>query len=481
MIKSNKWRYSLIAALVFVVLAGFSVTIFAYRAGYTPRYIAAAPAMLVGFSAKMSCSLHYVSDLPKAQVHRDIVSYSSLFGLPSVDYDDAERRVTASFLWEDQQAQFRDGVGCTLVESGQVLPPVTYRPEPKLSQPLDAQTAHAFAKPSAALAHKLQALINADQREQHDTRALLVMRANGDVLAQAYAEGYNAQTLFLGWSLSKTLTASWIGNLQYRKLIPPLADHSPDSGKSQHAAALFREWRDDARQQISLRHLFTMTSGLGFSEIYEPGSDATKMLFEDASSSMRPLNSALVNPSGGHWRYSSGTANLLSLYGHRALGGQPNEVLGDIHSALLQPLAMGRAVLELDREGVFVGSSFMFATAKAWANLGALYLNLGVFNGERLLDSAWVEQALAPNSSSNDSRYGFQLWLNQGAGEQPLRWPSLPPSSFAAQGNRGQTVMVLPKQGLVIVRLGWGKPKYPVDKVMAHIVALVADLDAGNL
>lgn len=432
----------------------------AYRAGYTPRYIAAAPAMLVGFSAKMSCSLHYVSKQSKAQVHKDIVSYSSLFGFPSVVYDDVRLRVSASFLGREQQAQYRDGVGCTLVDKGEVLPAITlprlyphsFEPEQTVSSEFD---------------QSLNDLLLADNAEQHDTRALLVMRANGDVIGQAYAQGYDAQSLFLGWSMSKTFTATLVGSLQYRGVIAAF-----ENSTSQPAGPLFTEWQNSERDSIALVDLLTMTSGLAFSEVYEPGSDATKMLFEDKSSNQRPLTSAAAFPAGEHWLYSSGTANLLALYAHRALGNNIESSQRYIQEYLLHPLNMTQAVLELDREGVFVGSSFMFATAQQWANLGALYLNDGNFNDYQILSRKWVQLAKSPNGSANDSRYGFQLWLNQGDGNQPLRWPSLPPNSYAARGNRGQLVMVIPEHQLIIVRLGWGKPKYPTDAAVARILEL---------
>lgn len=455
MFRAKPLRKIAIGLLALFAILLLLAVVLAYLGGYTLRYIAAAPAMLVGFSAKMSCSLHYVSKLPKAQVHKDIVSYSSLFGFPSVVYNDEVRRVKASLLGRQQQAQYREGAGCTLVGDGEVLPPIAVSPlysannvgQTWVASPLDA---------------KLQALLMADNAAQQDTRALLVMRANGDVIGQAYAEGYNGQSLFLGWSMSKSFTAAMIGSLQYRNVIAPFSHEQPK--------ALFSEWQNDVRNQITLRDLLTMTSGLDFSELYEPGSDATKMLFEDKSSSQRPLASSVAFPVSEHWLYSSGTANLLSLYAHRALGNSIENSQRYIQEYLLHPLNMRDAVLELDRDGVFVGSSFMFATAQAWANLGALFLNGGTFNDYQILNPEWVQQAQSPNSSANDSRYGFQLWLNQGNGNQPLRWPSLPPKSFAARGNRGQLVMVVPEYQLVIVRLGWGKPKYPTDVAVAKIL-----------
>ena len=76
---------------------------------------------------------------------------------------------------------------------------------------------------------------------------------------------------------------------------------------------------------------------------------------------------------------------------------------------------------------------------------------------------------MQPNSSGNEPRYGYQFWLNAGGGE--LRWPSLPASAYAMQGNREQVVMMLPSHRAVIVRLGWSTTEYPVDQNFAAIIA----------
>ena len=88
-------------------------------------------------------------------------------------------------------------------------------------------------------------------------------------------------------------------------------------------------------------------------------------------------------------------------------------------------------------------------------------LNNGSINGQQLLAKTWVEQARQPNKSKNDKRYGFQFWLN--AGEEELRWPTLPKDAYAMMGNRQQSVMIIPSENIVLVRLGWTTEDYPME------------------
>ena len=76
---------------------------------------------------------------------------------------------------------------------------------------------------------------------------------------------------------------------------------------------LFDEWQDE-RSNISLKALLNMSSGLQFDEVYAPGSDATRMLFNEHSASAVPLGKPLAHPTGSHFAYSSGTTNLLSRF-----------------------------------------------------------------------------------------------------------------------------------------------------------------------
>ena len=193
------------------------------------------------------------------------------------------------------------------------------------------------------------------------------------------------------------------------------------------------------------------------------------MLFTEASAAGYVLEKPAQHPPGTHFNYSSGAANILSRLHHDRTGANLSSTYQDYRRHILQPMGFQHAVFEADASGVFVGSSYFYASARDWARLGQLMLNQGVINGERIVSAEWVARSVAPNDSVNEKAYGYQWWLNRG--DAQLRWPGLPEDAYAAQGNRQQWVMVIPSQELVIVRLGWTAGGYPANERFADILA----------
>ena len=414
----------------------------------------AAPGVATGIGSKLLCSARYVSGFSQQQSFDDLVQYSGILQELTVDYDDVQKSVTTSlFGLSEKTANYLPNIGCAIDYSG-------------FNQRASLQTEQVSASDEAwpagdnigaadsDMEGMLQRLLAKDNEEGFNTRAFLVAH-RGKVVAEAYGQGADADTPLLGWSMAKSLTAIMLANLEYHEELD--LDAAPE----------FELWAGDERSQIRISDMLTMTDGLAFSEEYNPGDDATAMLFTEPSSSDFVMDKAALHAPGSRFNYSSGTANLLArIYFEKAGGNQGNydAYMESIH----QVLAFQNAIFEVDASGVFMGSSYLYASARDWARIGQLMLNGGTINGARIMTEDWVSRATTPNTSENQRAYGYQWWLNRG--NEALRWSDMPADAYSAQGNRQQYLMVIPSLDLVIVRLGWTAGGYPVNEIFSEII-----------
>jgi CubicO group peptidase (beta-lactamase class C family) len=264
------------------------------------------------------------------------------------------------------------------------------------------------------------------------TRAVVAVRG-GDVVFEHYGEGVTADTTLISWSMAKSITQALVG-------------FAVDDGRLDvQAPAPVPAWADDERSAITVDQLLRMCSGLAFREDYVDAgaSDVQTMLFGDGKADMAAYAASfpLVHEPGAVFNYSSGTTNLLArivgdLYGGRA------GVERLLHERLFGALGMTSATAKYDAAGTFVGSSYVYATARDFARFGQLYLD----GGRDVLDAAWVEYARTESpvpTGVDEQPYGAHWWL----------FPMVP-GSFAAQGYQGQRTLVVPDDDLVVVRLG---------------------------
>jgi CubicO group peptidase (beta-lactamase class C family) len=135
---------------------------------------------------------------------------------------------------------------------------------------------------------------------------------------------------------------------------------------------------------------------------------------------------------------------------------------------LFNALGMDHTVAEHDWQGNYILSSQVWASARDLARLGQFWLQDGVWNGERVLPEDWIKYMTTPSGPQPASGpgYGATMWLFGPA-------QGLPEGSYAAQGNRGQFIMVIPSHKLVIVRRGEdpGAARFDIAKFAADVIA----------
>ncbi len=146
--------------------------------------------------------------------------------------------------------------------------------------------------------------------------------------------------------------------------------------------------------------------------------------------------------------------------------------------ALFERVGMHSAVLETDARGNFIGSSFMWATARDWARFGQLYVDDGVWEGERILPQGWVAYSRRSAPVAPDRRYGAHFWLTiADAYRRGSPTFELPADAFHAVGHEGQFVTIIPSRRFVVVRLGLTRSAgaWAHDEFVSRVLHALAD------
>jgi len=168
-----------------------------------------------------------------------------------------------------------------------------------------------------------------------------------------------------------------------------------------------------------------------------------------ASSVRGALRRALIREPGTYWDYEN-YETLLAVYAMKRALGDSDAYLEFPRAALLDRIGMRSTLVGVDRFGDFILSSQVYTNARDLARFGILYLQDGVWNGERILSSDWIDfvRTPAPATAERGNQYGGQWWLvPDGRGD-------VPGDAYSTAGNRGQYVVVVPSHDLVIVRRG---------------------------
>ena len=349
-----------------------------------------------GYVAKTVCSGVFVSGRkPHAVRAAEIQSNDpGILRLVAVDVDRSALTVTARFLGLGERvAVFRGPLGCTLALNvssrelaSRALPavaaPLSSRPWPS-GQALSRLAASGPGIDRAALGALLdEAFAEPGAIPTRRTRAVVVVH-DGEIVAERYAAGYGRESVLAGWSMTKSAVNALVGVLVR------------DGKLALDAPLDVPEWSapDDARRAITLRQLLHMSSGLRFSESYgNPLGDVLWMLFGTGDAARFAAGKRLVAPPGRQWYYSSGTTNIIARALRRAVGGTEADYLTFPRRALFEPLGMSGGVIEPDAAGAFVGSSFMFASARDWARPSGVAARLRDDGGDARVTADGVER-----------------------------------------------------------------------------------------
>ena len=403
--------------------------------------------LISGFSVKSMASGHFIDDRSLETIEKNDNAIPKIDWATNAIDETGKLAISSVFGLKKRKAIYREGLGATLINDDfDVAKPynVPKRTKNKTNLPFPygdkEQKDTVFGNLDYSKLEKAVAnAFDTNGVQSKRTRSIIVIYKD-KIIAEKYAPGIDKNSKILGWSMTKSITATMFGILQKQGKI--------DINKR----APIIEWANDERAKITINDLLHMNSGLEWEEDYTKISDVTNMLFLAEDMTQSQINKPLIGKPNTTWNYSSGTSNLLSGILRKQFKTH-QEYLDFWYAALIDKIGMHSMLVETDMAGNYVGSSYSWATTRDWAKFGLLYLHKGNWNGEQLFNADWAKYVATPTNGS-EGGYGGHFWLNAGG-----YMPDAPRDVYSANGYQGQRVFILPSQEMVIVRMGLSEDK----------------------
>lgn len=279
---------------------------------------------------------------------------------------------------------------------------------------------------------------NTAELEKYKSVSFLVFQ-NDSLLFEQYWDGYDQHSITNSFSVAKSITATLIGIA---------VEEGHIQSVDQSVADFIPSFKEGGKEVITIRHLLTMSSGLNWTESGgNPFSDNAEAYYGwDLQGQIDRLE--LINEPGKEFVYLSGNHQILGFIVESATGKTLSEYASE---KLWRPIgAQTDALWNLDREdGMEKAYCCFYATARDFARFGQLYLQDGYWNGEVVVPSDFVAEAVRPNGLVEEDgtpciRYGLSWWIAAYEGY----------SLYYARGILGQYIIVIPELGAVITRAG---------------------------
>lgn len=304
-----------------------------------------------------------------------------------------------------------------------------------------------------------------------DARTLaLVVTYQGRILGERYSDEVDIHTPLESWSMTKSLTGTLMGIL--------IQQGEYDLWQN----APIPEWQvnpGDPRQNIRVGDIMRMSSGIMINAPSDPDFDTSTypdhlyLYTGGVNQYSYAATRRAEYPANTIGRYRNTDPVLASYLVRLAVEGRGENYHSFPQRALFDKLGMRDAMIETDPFGNFLGQGLAFMPARDWARLGNLYLQDGVWNGERLLPEGYVEYArtTAPawEADGRPVYGGAFFWVDNEVGADGI------PRNFSMRGAGGQSTTIIPSHELVIVRIGKYSGASEVNGTMREMLPMLLE------
>jgi len=409
--------------------------------------------------AKIMCSAVFITGLDPAFAAEHVGYFTSPYaerarvGKPVIDRAAKTVQVTMP-NGVTLTAKYLGSQGCVTLPRGQAT--VNFTPSQVKSALPDPSTqkwpmGDVLPKeplPAALDAQKVKQAIDAAFAPAAEETAAFVVTWKGRLVGERYGDGITMHTPLEGWSMAKSVTATMMGVL------------IKQGAYTLNQPAPIPEWQapGDPRARIRIADILNMSSGIRIKAPDDPDFDP-KGTYPDHlylyTGRVNSFQYAATRPQqwppGKVGRYRNTDPVLVNYLIRLAVEKRGEDYHSFPQRALFDKIGIRTMVLETDPFGNFLGQGYDFMSGRDWARLGNLYLQDGVWNGERILPEGYTRfvSTAAPGWSA-DKRpvYGGFFWINHD-GAFPV-----PRDAYYMAGAGNQTTLIIPSHDLVVVRLG---------------------------
>lgn len=239
-----------------------------------------------------------------------------------------------------------------------------------------------------------------------------------------------------------------------------------------------RPLTDARKEQIRLKHLLSMTSGipgeaqglLGLA--VAPGNGEFELALGKEPSRFGVSAARMTAEPGESWDYSdAGFAHLSLIFAAVAR----QEIFDYMKERVFNPIGIQNVGWDLQGGAGHIGPhtnahSGLRLSARDFARLGYLMAHHGFWGGKRIVPEWWIDLATRSSQELNRS-YGYTFWVNTNG----AHWPSAPRDTFAFSGYASNRCYIVPSLDLVVVRLGYAPPGWPEGALLPAVLEAIID------
>lgn len=291
----------------------------------------------------------------------------------------------------------------------------------------------------------------------YKSAAFLVLE-NDTIIFEKFWDDYSDSSLTNTFSVAKSFIGLAIG--------AAIKDGYIKSVK-QPIYKFLPEYNTEKGRLITIEHLLQMTSGIDFGESYGDPFGFMAKAYYGKNLYKISINKPIIEKPGNTWEYQGGNTLLLSFIIEKATG----EKVADYFSEKIwQSIGAEKdALWNLDKKnGREKAYCCFYSNARDFAKVGKLYLQNGSFNEKQVLPESFISASKKPVNTVDKNGdlvdyYGYQWWMTEYEGE----------TIHYARGILGQYIVILPKEGLIFVRLGQLRSEEKINHVPADLIEYI--------